>query len=103
MKIDTKKYKCGDYTKDVRCPKCKSKEPMFILGSRLDKVGKNDWKLKYELECKNGCLFSEWVTPDEFEFSYIAPKKRKDEDEDGNYKLPAIPKKKEKKSNLKKR
>jgi len=102
MKIDIKKYKCGDYCKDIFCPRCKPKEVMFILGSRKDKVGKTDWKLKFELECKK-CMLSQWVDPDDFEFDYIPPKKRKEENEEGSYRLPPMPNPKKKKSNLKKR
>lgn len=68
--MDISKYKLGDYIKDLKCPKCKTKNTLKFVGT-YSKQEKS-----HELECQK-CFFTEKVNSKQVEFAYISPEDKK--------------------------
>jgi hypothetical protein len=67
--IDITKYKLGQIIKDLKCPKCKSKE-MKLCGLHRQETK------SHELECQND-FYTERVNGKAVEFNYEPPKEPK--------------------------
>jgi Zn ribbon nucleic-acid-binding protein len=74
--IDISKYKLGQVIKDLKCPRCKSKGGMRLMGLYHRETN------SHELECS--CFYTQRVYPKNVEFTYEEPKEPKRKKGDNN-------------------
>ena len=68
--MDISNYKLGDYIKDLKCPKCKKKDEMRLVGLY------HKQEKSHELECQF-CFHTEKVNKKQVEFNYINTDEKK--------------------------
>ena len=68
--MDISKIKLGEIIEGLKCPKCKTKNEVKLVGLHPSK------EKTHELECYD-CFWSEKVNPKDVQFTYEEPKKKK--------------------------